>query len=364
MVLIPDTSLTTTIMATVTYYIRSHYDADKHRESLLEQTGQNDPEQEEPDPWQTEKAAFGPNRFATAPAFVPAVISYEAVNETMGSYSQTETTVVPAQSQKSEIAGWYRSLDRQKPIPPVKFAPKPSTSKPRTTSHDWFIANAIQSLDTPPQTHTPPTLADILHRDPPSKKSHAPPVWTTIGPSNRGFAMLQNSGWREGEALGSSIARRSDHPPKGQVKEVREVKLEVECDGFDDIIELRTKTEEVIDLTWSDESSESSSEEEDNILPTAGPTSLAHGGKALLTPIPTVLKSDRLGIGLKAKTFGPYKASQKRVTHNAAALSAHLQANEHMRQLKAKVGRGSRGFAKVSKREAANRKNLLAYLNE
>lgn len=141
---------------------------------------------------------------------------------------------------------------------------------------------------------------------------------------------------------------------------------EVECDGFDDIVELRAKTEEVIDLTLSDDSSESSSEDEDEDMPTpaAGPTSLTHGGKALLTPIPTVLKSDRLGIGLKAKTFGPYKASLKRVTHNTAALSAHLQANEHMRRLKSKVGRGSRGFAKVSKREAANRKNLLAYLNE
>jgi hypothetical protein len=94
------------------------------------------------------------------------------------------------------------------------------------------------------------------------------------------------------------------------------------------------------------------------------PQGEGHGGKALLTPLPTVLKSDRLGIGLKAKTFGPYKASQKRVTHNAAALAAHVKENEERKLFKQKVGRGSRGFARAEKRESEKRKGLLAYLNQ
>ncbi|KAJ3529900.1 hypothetical protein NM688_g7787 [Phlebia brevispora] len=84
---------------------------------------------------------------------------------------------------------------------------------------------------------------------------------------------------------------------------------------------------------------------------------------ALLTPIATVLKSDRLGIGLKAKTVGPYKASKKRVTHNQAALAAHIRANEEMRRRKAITGRGTRGFARLAKAEAEQRRQLLASLN-
>jgi hypothetical protein len=172
--------------------------------------------------------------------------------------------------------------------------------------------------------------------------------------------MLQNSGWREGEALGSTTDRRNDHSPQAERKCV-EAKAEGETEGMEDVLE---KDSEVIDLTMSDSSESEDDLEELLQLAKPGPNSLAHGGKALLTPIPTILKSDRLGIGLKAKTTGPYKTSQKRVTHNAAALAAHVQANENMRKLKAKVGRGSSGFAKLSKRETVNRKNLLAYLNE
>ena len=109
---------------------------------------------------------------------------------------------------------------------------------------------------------------------------------------------------------------------------------------------MEIKKEQVIDLTISDdEESVPSSDVDENVSdeasmemgdetaqpsnprpeswnpasvrPTA-PQREGHGGKALLTPLPTVLKPDRLGIGLKAKMVGPYKASQKRVTHNAA----------------------------------------------
>jgi len=184
--------------------------------------------------------------------------------------------------------------------------------------------------------------------------------------------MLQNSGWSEGEPLGCSVPRRNDrilpslNPAKAKkVTEVKtEVGYEVGCEGFDDIVEVKTKTAEVIDLTVSDSSDSEEDEDYEQLPPsTAIPTSLDHGGKALLTPLPIVLKSDRLGIGLKAKTVGPYKASQKRVTHNAAALAAHVKAHDDMRKLKSKIGRGSRSFASHNKRETANRKNLLAYLN-
>jgi len=86
--------------------------------------------------------------------------------------------------------------------------------------------------------------------------------------------------------------------------------------------------------------------------------------KALLTPIATVLKSDRLGIGLKAKTVGPYKASQKRVTHNAAALAAHVKAAEESRKRKQVFGRGHKGFERQRRRDEDKRKALLAELKK
>ena len=63
---------------------------------------------------------------------------------------------------------------------------------------------------------------------------------------------------------------------------------------------------------------------------------------ALLTPLPTMLKSDLLGIGLKANTEGQYRTSVKRVTPNAAALAAHVRPAEDMRR-----GKGRSAFARA-----------------
>lgn len=140
----------------------------------------------------------------------------------------------------------------------------------------------------------------------------------------------------------------------------------------DDICEVRKV--DVIDLTLSDsEEDEDELEDVDDIemdissdagTPQSSSTVPSHNPTALLTPIATVLKSDRLGIGLKAKTEGPYKASKKRVTHNQAALAAHTKANEEMRRRKALFGRGTKSFARIAKAEAESRQRLLASLKE
>ncbi|KAH6911389.1 hypothetical protein BKA70DRAFT_1267524 [Coprinopsis sp. MPI-PUGE-AT-0042] len=89
-------------------------------------------------------------------------------------------------------------------------------------------------------------------------------------------------------------------------------------------------------------------------------TESGHGGRALLAPIATVLKADRMGIGLKPKTIagpsGAYRIPQKRVTHNAAAMAAHIRAGEELRRQKRDHGRGQ-------PKEATERKEMLAYLN-
>lgn len=214
--------------------------------------------------------------------------------------------------------------------------------------------------------------------------------------------MLQKSGWSEGEPLGRYFARRQSgvQPERGPTvgpsnsgkrKATSETKItEIGIEGYDDIVEIKKK--QIIDLTLSDDDKSVPSSDVDEdvsdgitvetddelaqsftppseslgpafVRPSA-PGGEGHGGKALLTPLPTVLKSDRLGIGLKAKKVGPYKASQKRVTHNAAALAAHVKASEEKRLFRQSVGRGTRGFGRVEKRENERRKNLLAYLNQ
>jgi len=283
---------------------------------------------------------------------------------------------------------------------PLRPQPWPSNNPRRR--NDWFISRVLShsSPATPdagsptPGPRPPPTLADMLARDPPPNKSQAaytPPTWIMLPPSNPGFRMLQKNGWSEGEPLGPYFARRRDiaQPEQqrvagpsnlGQRKAAPETRTtEIEIEGYDDIVEI--KKEQVIDLTTSDDEEGTSSSDEDmhgdlyyETPPSANsdpastrpspPQGEGHGGKALLTPLPTVLKSDRLGIGLKARTVGPYKVSQKQVTHNAAALAAHTKANEERRSFKRKVGRGSRGFARAEKSESENRKELLAYLNQ
>jgi len=133
---------------------------------------------------------------------------------------------------------------------------------------------------------------------------------------------------------------------------------------------------EVVDLTLSDSDSDSDSGASEDVAfeecdvvqasvqtqPYTGDAS--HIQRSLLTPLPTVLKADRLGIGMKAKTEGPYKQSKKRVTHNAAALAAHIRSAEEMRRSKAAFGKGKRGFAKIHKKEEDRRKAMLAYLHE
>jgi len=244
---------------------------------------------------------------------------------------------------------------------------------------------AIQSESSSSVLTPAPTLADILARDPPplpSEGKYTPPVWLDIGPSNKGFGMLQRSGWNEGEPLGPNVPRRmpvkhilSDDeiiPTKFRDKGKGRLKIissafhqQTKMENLGETNELRNT--DVIDLTLSDSDSDDSSidgklGDQDGFTDVDINIPTTHGGIALLTPIATVLKSDRLGIGLKAKTTGPYKASQKRVTHNAAALAAHIRGSEENRRRMKEHGRGRRGHKKQRRMEEEKRKAMLASL--
>ncbi|KIP05170.1 hypothetical protein PHLGIDRAFT_74648 [Phlebiopsis gigantea 11061_1 CR5-6] len=412
-------------MATVTHYIYSHYDP-KDKEALEIATGQistsqlTEPPDDSDDPWQTE-SHFGANRrLANAPRFVPAVVSYDEINNMMG--IPAHILAPPAPGPKSEVASWYRSLTRQTRAPqaeassstvvppPVAALPDstpaatatlvpapPSSSDSASRQHirpdknTWFITRALRSGPPSKPASQALTLADLLAREPPAsspEQAVKPPVFLALGPANRGWSMLHQQGWAEGEGLGATAPRQADSrsrtnkpaispssAKKGKAVArtlVKQEEREVQLDSDGDVSEVRKV--EVVDLTLSD-SDEDGAVDADAVeileslanpppFTLLSPTVLADPHtKPLLTPIPTVLKSDRLGVGLKAKTVGPYKASKKRVTHNQAALAAHIREADELRQLKALVGKGSRGFARLAKADSERRRQLIASLN-
>ncbi|PPQ77462.1 hypothetical protein CVT25_011334 [Psilocybe cyanescens] len=416
-------------MATVTHHIRSYYNHED-REALELETGQEpqeinpetqtvrviDPEEE----WRKEVSSIPAQRpRRDPPQFVPATISYDEWSFEKPSFSKAQASSPKALG--SNLSGWYRSLTSKQTefIPssseqqdskfnaPASDLSAESISKPAPKKLDsrnknnWFIMNAIQSephSESSSSSTPAPTLADILAREPPplpSQPKYMPPVWLEIGPSNRGFGMLQRSGWNEGEALGPDVIRRkpvqdllpdedmisANAKGKGRSKAPRREVIELKMRDFDDVSELRGV--DVIDLTLSDsdlDDGESIPDSDDDPIKheeesTPGEmntpfsddrmdedVSSPYRRKALLTPIATVLKSDKLGIGLKAKTEGIYKASKKRVTHSQAALAAHVKAAEESRLRRNHFGRGRRGFEKQHQREEENRKAILAYL--
>ncbi|KAF7298990.1 G-patch domain-containing protein [Mycena indigotica] len=334
-------------MATTAHIITSHYDP-ADRERLERETGQYSDSAEA---WEIEAKLAFKRRLAPAPRFVPASGSNESIPAPEVKKSTSE-----------DIGGWYKALTtrtetQSKPRAQMHLPPKdpcPPQVTERRTRNNWFIMNAIDSEPASvasPTSH--PSLADILEREPPPLPHEAPhkvPVFVAIGPGNKGFAMLQQSGWSEGEALGPDIARQS--------KRRRIIQPSVSPPVDDGA------SREVVDLTMSDE--DSGDEEPDTSADDQNLTNTESDGgrKALLTPLGIVLKSDRLGIGLKAVTTGPYRASKKRITPNAKALAAHIRASEQLKRDKQKHGRGHRGFARRQKKEETNRRALLAYMNE
>jgi hypothetical protein len=337
-------------------------------------------------------------RSVNPPIFVPASGSYLTFGD-----DDDDDNDKAGNDNSDDVATWYRSLPRQTNphhSPASTTAPSPPIQRTPTLRrrHDWFISRAISrhaaSASTPHHPTGNNTLADLLSRNPPTATQPLrPPVFLHLGPSNKGWVMLQNQGWSEGHGLGSSAHRSSGdaHPSKhlpikkGKVGRdslispnalpssppPQERTSEVFLDHHD-IVEVRKVP--VIDLTLSDTEHEDGYEDEEegdgdddgDLSPSQNshPSDPRAEPTVLLTPLPTVLKSDRLGIGLKAKTEGPYRSSVKRVTPNAAALAAHTKASEELRRTQARFGKGRRAYTRAEHLEREHRQKMMAYLNE
>jgi len=335
------------------------------------------------------------------PNFVPARLETDEYG--MPKRNPIRPSSIPSNNNSQEVSSWYRSLTsrakgKQRTISPAPLAGSaPSSShKPEssmeaansfTPRSDWFSSQPVKHHEEPPASTS--TLSDLLSRNPPplpSEPAFIPPVFLYIGPSNKGFNMLQRKGWREGEGLGSGRIELTPRWGIGMNKAlessfIADQKKNLHFPGAavkEEIIDLTLSdseqvppTPEVLDLTISDDESEASdteTEEEQyeevedgNVHPSVRQQSSSHG-TTLITPIATTLKADRLGIGLKTKRRGAAKA--KAITHTSAAIAAHIRtSNQTRKEFKARYGRGSRGFARAKRKEETDRVNMLAYLN-
>ncbi|KAJ6605670.1 hypothetical protein B0H10DRAFT_2076504 [Mycena sp. CBHHK59/15] len=278
------------------YTIYSHYDPSE-RARLERETGQIPQDGQEIDPaeaWEVEAKLTFKRQLVPPPRFVPAAAVV----------GPSVAKLIEPRPPTSDVADWYRSLTKTTDTSHTRSCPKSTDSKPSAVrptlenrnKNNWFIMNAIPSEPPPPPATSPSTLADILTRDPPPlphEEPYTPP----------GFTMLQNS----------------DIAPRDMI-----------ATGSGKTLHMRSLVKTLDDTA--------AVENRTTTTPSAPASGVhAHGlRKALVTPIAT------------AKTEGPYKASQKRITHNAAGSNRTW----------------TPGFARQRKAEEANRQMLLAYMKE
>lgn len=352
-------------MSLVCHRIVSNY-TPEGEDTIVDESAQNDV-------WESVHAFGNIRRLHSkpAPAFIPATSKYDEFGIPK---TEDESKVSRVSQTRQDVASWYRNMTAKRDTD-VEMGTEISgatttstttstqdTSQIKTFQHhissriDWF-SSAPSSRAVNSRPHT---LADLLSRNPPplpSEPAFTPPVFLTLGPSNKGFTMLQKKGWREGEGLGRV-------PRVGLGMKVdQKLKLEVidltQCDDAEiqrtivDLTELVSEVEDEEEGLLMDQEREEAAyirAQDEYESPT-------HGGTALITPLGTVLKADRLGIGLKAR-----RTKKKAITHSPAEIAAFIQTKKRLE--KQRWGQGSKGLARKSREEEKRRVQMLKYLNE
>ena len=369
--------------------------------------------------WRNERA-FGPNAHYSPIDFVPARLHFDDFGQLLNPGSSSSAQAKSGESGQN-VSTWYRSLLRTpvptktipQPIPSILAPPVTSDTHPSITAptaanistagnssvpsrdpkklpdisskrkNDWFIQNVLvesSSLTSAPlpSTSTPQTISEMLAREPPSDRGKKVPVWTHIGPGNRGFALLQRAGWEEGSALGASSSRSTEGMTPAQPTNRSRTSQE--------------RTMEVIDLTGDDDDDEQGDEEpnaqessddgrmdddssQTPVVPKGEPvdTALMHSsgyeqhGTALLVPLPAFLKPDKHGIGLDSlkqrRQMRLRNTQQALSTSQKPGLERHSKFAQETRRQQQKFGRGARGYARTSQKESETRQDIMRYMN-
>lgn len=342
-----------------------------------DETAENEIEQD--GAWEKEQVFGNTRRLHSkpAPTFIPAALRYDEFGIPKIE-EEEEVQVAQVPKCREDVALWYRGITVKKESRTessitktnkiiTKFA-NTSTLNPNTlqiaiakaipSKPNWFSTRPLHGSEPENANPTPSSLADLLSRNPPplpSEPAFTPPIFLALGPSNKGFAMLQKKGWKEGEGLGK--IPRADLEVKVAQKLRPEVIDLTQSDSENEgglatgpTCESESETEDEPDEPLEDSEMDSSTSAVDAYEPSA------HGGTALITPLGTVLKADRLGIGLKARR------TKRVVTHSPAELATFVRKKRRLE--KQKWGRGSKGLARKNREEEQRRVQMLKYLNE
>lgn len=372
-------------MALQAYTIHSHYEPlnDSIENETDGQEVQLERIQRSEKDWQ-----LGGNKGRLPPKFVAAQLPVDEYGRyappVPGPYNAITRPVETGEQLKASAAEFYKSLERTGgPIPRTPVNKKTSSATPSTsqqkptiplnqTRPDWF-SQSYSAAASGTSTPASETITDRLSREPPNGQTSRKRarVWIALGPSNRGYEMLASKGWKEGEGLGARAGLGMNQFLKEkEVLSSQTHSAPASIGG--DVIDLTLSSDEE-DVKFQDEDfddvfrpaspstrteNEVESDEEEHIL--------ASGGISLRTPLPTVLKSDRKGIGLSSTyTVLPsgIHIPTRRITHGEKAIAAHVYSMEQARRQRSRWGKGRNGFKRRQRAEAVQRQQLLAYMN-
>ncbi|KZV92564.1 hypothetical protein EXIGLDRAFT_718233 [Exidia glandulosa HHB12029] len=330
--------------------------------------------------WRNERP-FGRDSQYPPMTFVPARLKFDDFGQLLNP-QDAQAPSSSSRAQGGRIGSWYSSLPRSSsstPAPstsamaaPLLNAPAPAPQRPaKVTKNDWFLQKVL-AAEPAPLPSPAPSLSDMLEREPPCPAGgFKVPVWTAIGPGNRGFALLQRSGWEEGQGLGPGAAG----PSQRRVEQIR-----VPLDNRAEVIDLTGDDGDdgdAVDLTGDDDSDDTMSGDEipdvesDDMQPKLEldveelPTD-SHG-TALLVPLPAFLKPDKHGIGVRAAAERKMLRLKSTAQAIAASTPEGTKRHQHIaaaaRKRRAEVGRGARGFARMNRSESDQRQAMMSYMN-
>ena len=317
----------TTLMATRAYHIVSHYEPPEDHKS--------DSDEDVDEGW-SKGHTFGlSKRLLHPPKFVRPSGAYDEYGRPVVQEDDDEIQFI--EHRPVNHGSWYKNLSRANSAPdtiatipaanPSTASPPKPSNPPHSDGSPWFISTVVQKTHSA-HLSSSTAIGDMLKRDPPPLSSETPfipPVFTILGPTNRGYSMLEKDGWQEGEALGPGRSRRSAVRVKLELDDQDNTSLDVVA-----VHSAKGKEKETIDLTLSSEEDEDYAEDDAQREALSGTSDLpsetlstsktvsAHSGRALLTPLPTVLKADKSGIGST-------KGASRKITQTSEAIQLLAQ---------------------------------------
>ncbi|KAG8922191.1 hypothetical protein FRC01_014354 [Tulasnella sp. 417] len=330
------------------------------------------------DGWSTGHTFCLSKRILHPPKFVRPSGDYDEYGRPKETEEDDEIQII--EHRPSNLGQWYGSLSRSSlatagavTSPPPRPAsapatePTPSRNQAQHSSANLppFLKNLSRRLEADDSTSIPrasssSSLPDMLARAPPPLPSEAPfipPTFTVLGPANKGYSILERHGWREGQTLGPGNYGHGNRAGIGFVAKQEDPECEepkrANLKGRD---VSDASAVDVVDLTLED-GSESDEERPTSADPNAQPVQNSSGGRALLTPLPTVLRADNAGIGSN-------RGTKRVITQSAHALELAERRKKRNRKSDSIVRVGAKALINKAKKEQQERSALLAYMRE